>query len=81
MDEIVVIESYFHKNPSVSGISKQIVEPEIGHGALDFYNRYKTYSAAAGNELNCPQTIHAYEEEKVTQSWTPYVIAGRYETP
>lgn len=92
-DELVIIESYFHQNASVSKISEQIGRArqtvhnvvtflKDGHTALDFYKRYKA------NNQHCDrkQTVlsndqRAYVAEKVAQGWTPDVIVGRREQP
>lgn len=92
-DELVIIESYFHQNASVSKISEQIGRArqtvhnvvtflKDGHTALDFYKRYKANKQRCGRK----QTVlsndqRAYVAEKVAQGWTPDVIVGRREQP
>lgn len=90
---IVIIESYFHQNVSVSKIStligraRQTVHNVVaflksGHTVLDYYSRYKANKKRCGRRptvLSAAQ--QAYVEEKVTQGWTPDVIVGRQEHP
>lgn len=92
-DELVIIESYFHQNASVSKISEQIGRArqtvhnvvtflKDGHTALDFYKRYQANKQRCGRK----QTVlsndqRAYVAEKVAQGWTPDVIVGRREQP
>jgi len=90
-DELVIIESYFHQNASVSKISKQIHRArqtvhnvvaflKDGHTALDFYKRYKANKQRCGRKrTRLPEDQHTYVAEKVAQGWTPDVIAGRRE--
>lgn len=93
IDELVIIESYFHQNVSVSKISRLIGRArrtvqnvvaflKSGHTALDYYRRYKTNKKRCGRRptiLSAAQK--AYVEEKVTQGWTPDVMVGRQEHP
>lgn len=92
-DELVIIESYFHQNVSVSKISKLIGRArqtvhnvvaflKSGHTVLDYYSRYKANKKRCGRRptvLSAAQ--QAYVEEKVTQGWSPDVLVGRQEHP
>src|SRR5699024_11958654 len=74
-DELVIIESYFHQNASVSKISEQIGRArqtvhnvvtflKDGHTALDFYKRYKANKQRCGRkqtELSNDQRAYVAE--------------------
>lgn len=92
-DELVIIESYFHQNVSISKISRLIGRArqtvhnvvailKSGHTALDYYSRYKANKKRCGRRptvLSAAQ--QAYVKEKVVQGWTPDVMVGRQEHP
>lgn len=92
-DELVIIESYFHQNASVSKISEQIGRAhqpvhnvitflKDNHTALDFYKRYKANKQRCGRKQTAPpDDQRTYVTEKVAQGWTPDVIVGRRERP
>lgn len=92
-DELVIIESYFLQNVSVSKISRLVrrarqtvnnvvVFLKSGHTALDYYSRYKANKKRCGRKSTLlPAAQQSYVEEKVAQGWTPDVIIGRQERP
>ena len=75
-DELVIIESYFHQNASVSKISEQIGRArqtvhnvvtflKDGHTALDFYKRYKANKQRYQKEnKRCCRMINAHMWQK-----------------
>ena len=76
-DELVIIESYFHHNISVSKISGKVKRAhqtvrnvvaflKDGHIALDFYKRYRTNKQLyRWKQTRLPDDQHACVEEKV----------------
>lgn len=92
-DELVMIESYYHKNIPVAKIAaylKRTRTPiynvinflKAGHTALEYFQQYKENKKRCGRrKIVLSKKQQAYIKEKVTQGWTPDVIIGRAEEP
>ncbi|WP_373471888.1 IS30 family transposase [Carnobacterium alterfunditum] len=92
-DELVMIESYYHKNISVAKIAIYLNRTRTpiytvinflkeGHTALEYYQQYKENKRRCGrHRIVLPKKQQAYIKDKVAQGWTPDVIIGRAEEP
>ena len=92
-DELVMIESYYHQNITVSKISAYLKRSRTpiytvinflkeGHTTLDYYQQYKKNKKRCGRrKIDLPTEQQAYINEKVAQGWTPDIIIGRKEMP
>ncbi|SIO09936.1 Transposase and inactivated derivatives, IS30 family [Carnobacterium alterfunditum] len=90
-DELVMIESYYHKNISVAKIAIYLNRTRTpiytvinflkeGHTALEYYQQYKENKRRCGrHRIVLPKKQQAYIKDKVAQGWTPDVIIGRAE--
>lgn len=90
-DELVMIESYYHKNISVAKIAIYLNRTRTpiytvinflkeGHTALEYYQQYKENKKRCGrHRIVLPKKQQVYIKEKVAQGWTPDVIIGRAE--
>ncbi|AQS52498.1 hypothetical protein BW727_101594 [Jeotgalibaca dankookensis] len=93
MDELVMIEAYYHQNIAVTKISAQLKRSRMtiynvinflkkGHTALDYYRQYKKNKARCGrHKIILPEEQQVYINKKIAQGWTPDVIIGRQEMP
>lgn len=91
MDELVMIEAYYHQNVATTRIIKlmrratQTIYNVInylkeGHTAFEYYERYKQNKKRCGrHKIDLPEVQKEYIKEKVTAGWTPDVIIGRKE--
>lgn len=90
-DELVMIESYYHKNISVAKIAIYLNRTRTpiytvinflkeGHTALDYYQQYKENKRRCGrHRIVLPKKQQTYIKDKIAQGWTPDVIIGRAE--
>ncbi|SIO16119.1 Transposase and inactivated derivatives, IS30 family [Carnobacterium alterfunditum] len=90
-DELVMIESYYHRNISVAKIAIYLNRTRTpiytvinflkeGHTALEYYQQYKENKRRCGrHRIVLPKKQQAYIKDKVAQGWTPDVIIGRAE--
>jgi len=90
-DELVMIESYYHKNISVAKIAIYLNRTRTpiytvinflkeGHTALEYYQQYKENKRRCGrHRIVLPKKQQAYIKDKIAQGWTPDVIIGRAE--
>lgn len=91
IDELVMIEAYYHQGIKVSKIiklmdrAKQTIYNVInflkeGRTAFEFYKRYKENKKRCGRrKIELPDEQKEYIEKKVAAGWTPDVIIGRKE--
>lgn len=90
-DELVMIESYYHRNISVAKIAIYLNRTRTpiytvinflkeGHTALEYYQQYKKNKRRCGrHRIVLPKKQQAYIKDKIAQGWTPDVIIGRAE--
>jgi IS30 family transposase len=90
-DELVMIESYYHQNTSVTRIAERLNRSrqpiynvinflKFGHKALDFYKQYKKNKKRCGRrKIVLSKKQQDYIQDKVAKGWTPDVIIGRKE--
>jgi len=90
-DELVIIESYFHQNQSISKTARSLNRSrqtiykvyrafQFGSTPLEYYKQYKKNKSRCGrSQLILPDSQRTYIQNKVTQGWTPDVIIGRSE--
>ena len=91
MDELVMIESYYHHSVPVAKIATYLNRTrtpiynvinffKAGHTAFDYYLRYKENKKQCGRQKTIlPQEQQLYIKGKVAEGWTPDVIIGRKE--
>ncbi|WP_034552274.1 IS30 family transposase [Carnobacterium funditum] len=91
MDELVMIEAYYHQGIPVAKIAAYLNRTRTpinnvirffraGHTAFEYYLRYKKNKKQCGREkVVLPEEQHLYIKEKVAEGWTPDVIIGRKE--
>lgn len=93
IEELVMIEAYFHQKVPVSkiatyvGRSRQTIHNIVtflrkGYTALDYFKQYKENKKRCGRRpIALPDDQQEYIQKMVAQGWTPDVIIGRAERP
>ncbi|WP_034551770.1 IS30 family transposase [Carnobacterium funditum] len=91
MDELVMIESYYHQGIPVAKIATYLNRTRTpinhvikffrtGHTAFEYYLRYKANKKQCGRKkVVLPQEQQLYIKGKIAEGWTPDVIIGRKE--
>ncbi|MGX6979687.1 IS30 family transposase [Vagococcus elongatus] len=91
IDEITMIESYFHQKVKPVTIAKRMCRAiqtiytvvnffKQGFSAIDYWHRYKENKKKCGRKrIEFSDSEKQYIKEKVAQDWTPDVIIGRQE--
>src|SRR6056297_3194109 len=91
MNEIAMIETYYHQNVATTKIIKlmqratQTIYNVInylkeGYTVFEYYERYKQNKKRCGrHKIDLPDDQKEYIKEKVAEGWTPDVIIGRKE--
>lgn len=91
MDELVMIEAYYHQGVPVAKIATYLNRTrtpinnvirffKAGHTAFDHYLRYKKNKKLCGRKkIDLPKEQQLYIKGKVAEGWTPDVIIGRKE--
>lgn len=91
MDELVMIEAYYHQGVPVAKIATYLNRTrtpinnvirffKAGHTAFDYYLRYKKNKKQCGRKkVDLPKEQQLYIKGKVAKGWTPDVIVGRKE--
>jgi len=92
-DELVMIESYFHQNQSISKTARSLNRSrqtiykvyqalQSGSTPLEYFKQYKKNKSRCGRKkLILPDSQRSYIQNKVKQGWAPDVIIGRSEQP
>jgi len=90
-DELVMIESYFHQNQSISKNTRSLNRSRQTiykvYRAFQFWSTPKEYfkiykknkSRCVRSKLILPDSQRTYIQNRGTQGWTPDVIIGRSE--
>jgi len=90
-DELVMIESYFHQNQSISKTARSLNRSrqtiykvyqalQSGSTPLEYFKQYKKNKSRCGRKkLILPDSQRSYIQNKVKQGWAPDVIIGRSE--